>query len=611
MLLRADFNVPLRDGQIEDDLRITAALPTITWLREREASIVLCSHLGRPKGKVDPQYSLAPVARRLVGAARHERGAVEPRSRASARWSSPRASSPGDVMMLENLRFDPGEEDCTPSFATNLSELGDVYVDDAFGAAHRAHASIVGPPNVMPSAAGRLLAAEVDALSRLMGEPDRPFVSVLGGAKVSDKLGVIDALLEQCDTLLIGGAMAFTFLAAQGYDVGDSLVEEDRVEHCKQLLDTGRIRVPTDVVVAQEMTADAEVRHVSATSMPAGWKGLDIGPETAGTYADVLAQARTVLWNGPMGVFELAPFAAGTRSVAEAVAECRGYTVVGGGDSAAAVRQMGLAGDIDHVSTGGGAALELIERGDLPGLQALRTKPRRRRSAEANVTDRKPLMAGNWKMHHTHLEAIQVVQKLSYRLDKKDYEAVDVAVFPAFTALRSVQTTLDSDRIPIALGAQNCHWEPQGAFTGEVSAPMLAKLNCRFVIVGHSERRELFGETDEMVAKKVRAVLGAGMAPVVCVGETLEEREAGTTDAKVSGQVRAALTGLPHDDLAPLRGRLRADLGDRHRPQRHPRGRQRHDRDDPGRASTRSRRAPAPSSGCSTAAASSPGTSPS
>ncbi len=375
VLLRADFNVPLRDGHIEDELRITAALPTIIWLREREVSIVLCSHLGRPKGKVDPQYSLAPVARRLSELLDTN---VELSNEVAGFASMELAAnlSPCDVMMLENLRFDPGEEDCTPSFATNLSELGDVYVDDAFGAAHRAHASIVGPPNVMPSAAGRLLAAEVAALSRLMGEPDRPFVAVLGGAKVSDKLGVIDALLEQCDALLIGGAMAFTFLRAQGYGVGDSLVEEDRVEHCRQLLDTGRIRVPTDVVVAQEMSADAEVRHVSATSMPAGWKGLDIGPETAGTYADVLAGARTVLWNGPMGVFELPPFAAGTRSVAQAVAECRGYTVVGGGDSAAAVRQMGLDGDIDHVSTGGGAALELIERGDLPGLEALRTKPR-------------------------------------------------------------------------------------------------------------------------------------------------------------------------------------------------------------------------------------------
>jgi phosphoglycerate kinase len=374
VLLRADFNVPLRDGEITDDLRITAALPTIHWLREREVSIVVCSHLGRPKGH-DPALSLAPVARRL-GELLDTTVELSPQVAGFTSLNIAQNLDPCDVLMIENLRFEPGEAECTPSFATNLSELGDVYVDDAFGAAHRSHASIVGPPRVMPAAAGRLLAAEVDALGRLMGEPDRPFVAVLGGAKVSDKLGVIDALLERCDTLLIGGAMAFTFIVAQGGSVGDSLVEEDRVDHCRELLATGRIRIPTDVVVAREMSADAEVRHVGAMAIPDGWKGLDIGPETASTYADELLGAKTVLWNGPMGVFELAPFAAGTRSIAEAVADCRGYTVVGGGDSAAAVRQMDLADRIDHVSTGGGAALELIEFGDLPGLAALRARPR-------------------------------------------------------------------------------------------------------------------------------------------------------------------------------------------------------------------------------------------
>jgi len=275
-------------------------------------------------------------------------------------------------MMLENLRFDPGEEANDPAFATNLSEIGDVYVDDAFGAAHRAHASIVGPPRVMPSAAGRLLAREVEVLSALLDHPKRPFVVVLGGMKVSDKLGVIDALLDHCDQLLIGGAMAFTFLVAQGARVGDSLVEEDQVEHCRKLLETGKVLVPTDIVVTQDISADAPARHVSAQAIPEGWKGVDVGPETAGTYADDVAGAATVLWNGPMGIFELAPFAAGTRTVAEAVADCHGFTVVGGGDSAAAVREMGLADRVDHVSTGGGAALELIELGDLPGLQALR-----------------------------------------------------------------------------------------------------------------------------------------------------------------------------------------------------------------------------------------------
>ena len=371
VLLRADFNVPLRDGKIEDDLRITASLPTITWLLERDCKIVACSHLGRPKGKVDPAYSLAPVAQRL-GELLGADVALATGVADFASIGQVQELAAGRVMMLENLRFEPGEEANDPAFATNLSELGDVYVDDAFGAAHRAHASIVGPPHVMPSAAGRLLAREVEVLSALLDRPEQPFVVVLGGVKVSDKLGVIDALLDHCDQLLIGGAMAFTFLVAQGASVGDSLVEEHQVKHCRRLLETGKVLVPTDVVVTQEISADAAARHVAAQAIPDGWKGVDIGPETAGTYADVVAGAATVLWNGPMGIFELAPFAAGTRTVAEAVADCRGFTVVGGGDSAAAVREMGFAGRVDHVSTGGGAALELIELGDLPGLQALR-----------------------------------------------------------------------------------------------------------------------------------------------------------------------------------------------------------------------------------------------
>ena len=371
VLLRADFNVPLRNGKIEDDLRITASLPTITWLLERGCKIVACSHLGRPKGKVDPAFSLAPVAQRL-GELLDAEVPLAPGVADFASVAQAQELPAGRVMMLENLRFDPGEEANDPAFATNLSELGDVYVDDAFGAAHRAHASIVGPPHVMPSAAGRLLAREVEVLSALLDQPKQPFVVVLGGVKVSDKIGVIDALLERCDQLLIGGAMAFTFLVAQGAGVGDSLVEEDQVAHCRKLLETGKVLVPTDVVVTEAISADALARHVSAQAIPDGWKGVDVGPETAGTYADVVAGAATVLWNGPMGIFELAPFAAGTRTVAEAVAHCKGFTVVGGGDSAAAVREMGLADRVDHVSTGGGAALELIELGDLPGLQALR-----------------------------------------------------------------------------------------------------------------------------------------------------------------------------------------------------------------------------------------------
>jgi phosphoglycerate kinase len=376
VLLRADFNVPLSGGAIDDDLRIVSARPTIEWLLEQGAAVVACSHLGRPKGAPDPKFSLAPVAERLA-AVLDRPVTLAPGVVGPAVTEQAEQLRAGEVLLLENLRFEPGETANAPEFAAALSALGELYVDDAFGAVHRSHASIVGPPAVLPCAAGRLLAREVDVLGGLLESPAHPFVTILGGVKVSDKLGVIDALLERCDTLLVGGAMAFTFLVAQGYEVGDSLVETEMVDRCRTLLETGRILVPTDVVVAQEMTATAKARHVSAAGIPAGFKGLDIGPETAGAFADAIDAAATVLWNGPMGVFELEPFAAGTRTVAEAVAECDGFTVIGGGDSASAVRHFGFADRIDHVSTGGGASLEFLEQGDLPGLRALREGVRR------------------------------------------------------------------------------------------------------------------------------------------------------------------------------------------------------------------------------------------
>jgi len=352
VLVRCDFNVPLADGVIKDDLRIRAALPTITWLVDHGATVTTCSHLGRPKGKPDDRYSLAPVEAHL-----HE-------------LLGDRA---GHVSLLPNLRFDPGEEGNDPDFVQRLIEDQDLYVDDAFGAAHRAHASIVGPPSFLPSAAGRLLAREVEVLSGLLEHPGRPFVAVLGGAKVGDKLGVIEALLRKVDMLVVGGGMCFTFLAAQGHSVGDSLLEEDQVETCARLLASGaRIVLPTDITA---LGPGDEVRQVGR-DLPGGWKGLDIGPGTAAEFAEVIAEARTVFWNGPMGMFEDPRFDAGTRTVAEAVAECRGFTVVGGGDSASALAAFGLADRVDHVSTGGGASLEFIEQGDLPGLVALRDSVR-------------------------------------------------------------------------------------------------------------------------------------------------------------------------------------------------------------------------------------------
>jgi phosphoglycerate kinase len=344
VLLRVDFNVPISDGKIDDDMRIRAALPTIEWLLEHGARVDACSHLGRPKGEPDEQYSMDPVRERLSQLA-------------------------PDVNLLENLRFDPGEEDNDPDFVDRLVEGHDLYVNDAFGASHRSHASVVGPPARLPSAAGRLLAREVEVLGGLLESPDRPFVGILGGAKVSDKLGVIKALLDRVDSLIIGGGMAFTFLAAQGHDVGDSLLQEDQIDSCRELLESGKeILLPTDVVA---LGPNDEIETMG-TDIPSGWKGLDIGPETRAAFADTIGGAGTILWNGPMGMFEDERFADGTIAMAEAVANAKGFSVVGGGDSAAALAKFGLADQVDHVSTGGGASLEFIEKGDLPGLKALR-----------------------------------------------------------------------------------------------------------------------------------------------------------------------------------------------------------------------------------------------
>jgi phosphoglycerate kinase len=377
VLVRNDFNVPLEDGRVTDDLRVRAAVPTLELLLERGARVVCCSHLGRPKGKRDERYTLAPVAP-VLGERLGRRVAFVDDVAGQAARSAVDGLGGGEVLLLQNLRFEPGEEANDPEFADRLAALADLYVDDAFGAAHRAHASVVGVAERLPAYAGFLLAGEVKVLSRLLEDPERPFVAVLGGSKVSDKLAVLDSLLARVDRLVVGGGMCFTFLAAEGHEVGDSLFEADQVDAVKALLvaaerDGKPVLLPTDVVVAREVASDAERRTVPVDGIEKGWKGLDIGPATAEAFAAALSDARTVFWNGPMGVFELAPFAAGTRRVAEAVAAADGFTVVGGGDSAAALAELGLADRVDHLSTGGGASLELLEGKTLPGVAAIPT----------------------------------------------------------------------------------------------------------------------------------------------------------------------------------------------------------------------------------------------
>jgi phosphoglycerate kinase len=363
VLVRVDFNVPLDEaGRITDDARIRAALPTLTELREKGARLLLAAHLGRPKGR-DPQLSLRPAAERLAELL-GEDVALAP---------TLDDVPDGDVVMLENVRFEPGETKNDPDLARRYADLADAYVNDAFGAAHRAHASTEAVAHLLPSAAGRLLEREVSTLKGILEHPERPLVAVVGGAKVTDKIGVLEAFLQRADRILIGGAMCFPFFRAQGHDVGDSLCEAEGIEPATRALAASgdKLRLPTDLVAGREFSADTESRPLDGVDVPGGWMGLDVGRRTASGYAEVIRDAGTVFWNGPMGAFELEPFAAGTRTVAEAVAESDAVTVVGGGDSAAALAQFGLADRVTHLSTGGGASLELIEGKPLPGVEAL------------------------------------------------------------------------------------------------------------------------------------------------------------------------------------------------------------------------------------------------
>ena len=375
VLARVDFNVPLEGGEVSDDARIRAALPTIELLLEREARLVLCSHLGRPKGR-DPKTSLAPVSARLgelIDAPVHQAPeVVGPEVRRGVD-----RLEPGSVLVLENTRWERGETENDPGLSRELASLADAYVNDAFGSAHRAHASTAGVAEFLrPAVAGLLLESEVSTLRAIVEAPERPLVVVLGGAKVTDKIALIDRFLDTADTLLIGGAMCFSFFRAQGIDTGNSLVEEEGVELARRALDKAegtscRLVLPTDLVIGRDFDASTERRELDGVEVPDGWMGLDVGARTAAAYGEAIAGAGTVFWNGPMGAFELEPFAAGTRTVAEAVAAAPGTTVVGGGDSGAALAEFGLADDVDHLSTGGGASLELLEGKELPGVEVL------------------------------------------------------------------------------------------------------------------------------------------------------------------------------------------------------------------------------------------------
>ena len=378
VLVRVDFNVPIKDGVIADDTRIQAALPTIKYLIDKDCKLVLMSHLGRPKGEFKPEFSLKPVAARLSELINQPVAMAEdvvgPDAEAKAA-----ALKPGEVLLLENVRFHKEEKANDPEFCRKLSAFGDVYINDAFGTAHRAHASTTGVAQLLPAAAGYLMKKELDFLGTALENPQRPFVAILGGAKVSDKIGVIESLLEKVDTLIIGGGMAYTFFVAQGCTVGKSLLEEDKVDLAKGLMEKASAKgvtflLPIDNVIADDFSNDANRKVVKSSEIPDGWEGLDIGPETRALFSKEIEGAKTVVWNGPMGVFEMSNFAEGTKAVAEALSRCDGTTIIGGGDSASAVKKLGFAERMTHISTGGGASLEFLEGKELPGVAALNDK---------------------------------------------------------------------------------------------------------------------------------------------------------------------------------------------------------------------------------------------
>ncbi len=380
VLCRVDFNVPLtEDGKVSDDKRIVAALPTVKYLLSHNAKVILCSHLGRPKGKVDMKYSLKPVAERL--------GELLPGVRvqfaSDTVGDSARACiadmKDGEIVLLENTRFQKEEEANDAEFAKKLAELADIFVSDAFGTVHRAHASTAGVADYIPAVAGYLIGKELGIMGEALENPVRPFVAILGGAKVADKIGVIKNLLAKCDSLIIGGGMAYTFFKAMGYEIGDSLLDANSIELAKELMAEAKERgvqllLPVDTVVADKFDANAEYKTVPASAIPAGWMGMDIGEQTREKYAEVIKNAKTVIWNGPMGVFEFPNFAKGTAAIAEACAQCDGTTIIGGGDSASAVKKLGYASKMTHISTGGGASLEFLEGKVLPGVAVLNDK---------------------------------------------------------------------------------------------------------------------------------------------------------------------------------------------------------------------------------------------
>ncbi len=540
VVLRCDLNVPMSDGEITDDTRILASLDTIKYLIEKNCKVVILSHLGRPKGEAKSEFSLEKVSIRLSELLNREVKFIRSDNVIDdSVLDEVSKCSNGDIILLENVRFRKEETKNDEVFSKDLSKLGDIFVNDAFGTSHRAHCSTAGISEFLPSVAGELLEREIEFLDNSLKAPKKPFVAVLGGAKVGDKIGVLSALINKVDSLVIGGGMAYTFLKAQGYNIGKSILDEENIDFAKKLLEKAEekgvsIYLPKDVIVSSEFGESGSIKEVKISEIPEDFQGLDIGSETIAEFSDVLSKAELIFWNGPMGVFEMESFARGSMEVAKAISENKNITIVGGGDSAACVKKFNLDGKFTHISTGGGASLELLEGKELPGVESLMDR-------------RNTMIIGNWKMFKTPRESLSFGEDIVNDLSSVDCE-VGFAV-PSLDIPVMVQVMRDSK---VLVGAQNVFYEDEGAFTGEISPNMIKSIGCDFCIVGHSERRQYFKETDEDINKKLKKLISHNIRPILCVGESLETREADKQKKFVRNQLDRGLEGLSAEDISTL-----------------------------------------------------------